>query len=362
MIATDAIPAASPTTLATPPQQAAFSVQTAEKFLNRAIPPKEALVEGLLYRRDLVCFAGRRRHGKTTILSGLAMALTIPKTEFLGYEITAPRRVAVFFLEDDAGELQNKLGRLLKGQEPPARLAVYTRSDFQHEGIPISAEEPRFVKKVQQICIAHKADLVVFDNLAHLIGADYSNSKKIHSLMDLVFRLSSDLNAAVLIAAHPRKRSGEPTGFLNPSAGCSLRNDPEAFFENVMGSSHFVNSCGSLWGIERDTTTNRTDFLGGAQRFTGEESRMVLEQDEDGWMHVIDDVAFNLPIGVNTTPRQKAWGLLPDRFSFLEGERLVAEALKRTGYNNWINLLKRLRLILPEGTGYVKASSGTGGK
>ena len=26
-----------------------------------------------------------------------------------------------------------------------------------------------------------------------------------------------------------------------------------------MGSSHFVNSCGSLWGIERDLETNRTD-------------------------------------------------------------------------------------------------------
>src|SRR5437016_3048934 len=59
------------------------SVQTAEKFLSREFPPKEPLIDGLLFQRDIVAFAGRRRHGKTTFLSDLATSLTIPHKDFL---------------------------------------------------------------------------------------------------------------------------------------------------------------------------------------------------------------------------------------------------------------------------------------
>ena len=191
---------------------------------------------------------GSRRHGKTTILSGLALALTLPKSQFLGYEIASPKRVAAFFLEDDAGELQEKLRKLLKGQEPPEGLAVYTRADFQRDGIPIDAANQLFTSRISQICVKHRPDLLILDNLAHLIGGDYNNPTKIQTMMTFAFKISFDFNAAVLIAAHPRKRGQEPAGTLIPTKGALLRSDPELFFENVMGSSHFVNSCGSLWG------------------------------------------------------------------------------------------------------------------
>jgi hypothetical protein len=343
-------------TTTTPP----LCVQTAERFLSRKFPPKEPLIDGLLFRRDIVAFAGRRRHGKTTFLSGLATSLTIPHKEFLGYQIPKPRRVIVFFLEDDPGELQQKLNDLLKDCDVPERLAVYTREDFYREGIAVDLNNDAFKKKVETICNRHRPDLIIFDNLAHLIGAAYNDAKVIHKVGTFAWKLTSDQNSAVIIAAHPRKKSGESGDFFGGTGTTTLRGNPEAFFEEVMGSSHFVNSCGSLWGIERDMQTNRTDFLGGTQRLTGEQSLVMLEKDESGRFQVLDAFQENLPLANNTYPRIQAWSLLPDRFSYTEGERAVKSALRSaSSFSTWFRHLLRLRVVVPDGEGrYRKATPG----
>jgi len=216
-------------------------------------------------------------------------------------------RVVAFFLEDDAREIQDKLNSM-SGGSFGGRLAVYTRDDFFRDKIRMAVSSPPFRDRVKQICAQHRADLIVMDNLAHLIGADYNNSAKIHEVFSFTWELTR-LNASVIIAAHPRKRS-KGDGMFNPNV--TLRNSPEDFFEEVMGSSHFVNSCGSLWGIERNIETNRTDFLGGTQRLNGEQSLMLLEKSEDGSFRLVtDDWEESKRLALNTVPRRKAWELLP---------------------------------------------------
>src|SRR5215471_9589800 len=50
-------------------------------------------------------------------------------------------------------------------------------------------------------------DLVIFDNLGQLIGADYNNATRVHELIQFVCEIGNDFNSAVVIAAHPRKGS-----------------------------------------------------------------------------------------------------------------------------------------------------------
>lgn len=338
------------------------SVQTAEFFLQRTFPPKEPLIAGLLNRRDTAAFAGRRRHGKTTFLAGLATAASIHLPHFLGYAIPQASRVLIFFLEDDAGEIQAKLRDLMNGADSGGRLAVYTREDFQREATPIDLSIPRFRDRVTQICGAHRPDIVIFDNMAHLVGADYNNAKKIHDLANFSYKIASGFNAAVVIAAHPRKRGSEPDPFFGGKTA-SLRLDSEAFFENVMGSSHFINSCGSLWGIERDIKTNQTTFLGGTQRANGQEMILTLEKRLDGRFYVLDDFQTNLPLALNTEVRKRAWDLLPaGDFTYSEAERAVKSVMKSSStFNEWFNQMRQLNVVSvgsSEGT-YRKAGTGT---
>ena len=60
-------------------------MSTLKEFLGKNLPKKEPLVDGLIYRRDNCTLVGRRRHGKTTLVSNLVLALTLPKPDFLGY-------------------------------------------------------------------------------------------------------------------------------------------------------------------------------------------------------------------------------------------------------------------------------------
>lgn len=342
--------------------------QTLPAFLDRKYPAKDPLIDGLLYRRDIAALAGRRRHGKTTFIVNLALSLTQGHPEFIGYFIPAPARVIVFFLEDDAGELQIKLREALGKQPPNALLAMYTREDFHRAGVPIDVRDVQFQNFVTALCKGYTPDTIVFDNLAHLIGADYNNAPRVHDLNRFVWLLTADFNAAVLIAAHPRKRSKKDNNPFNTDGTASLRHDPEGFFEEVMGSSHFINSCGSLWGLERHLDTDRTDFLGGAQRFTGQQTVSTLEKDEHDWFRLVSDLDENLALALNTSHRRKAWELLPSNpFTYLEAERAVKPVMKSssTFYHWWNNCLVRLKLVVLEGTGrYMKVirDSGTGSK
>jgi hypothetical protein len=346
-------------------------VQNFDSFMQRKFPPKIALVEGVLHKRDIISLTGRRRHGKTTLLSNLAAAGASGRGEYLGYRIPLPFTSVFFYLEDDGGEIQNKMANIRKEvQISPTRFHLYIRQDFYEAKIPIDAANVKFRQVVLARVEAAKqesgsVDLIVFDNLGMLIGADYLNAKAIHALMDFSWMLTQNYDAAVLIAAHPKKGNKLDAGG-NP---ISLRNDPEKFFEEAMGSSHFINSTGSLWGIERDRKNGRTDILLGAQRAADTESFTLVEKNDNDWLEQVDDQAVALETVVNTKPRKQAWDLLPDdrSFSYLEAKQLVKPAMKSSGsFNPWFSDLRRVKLILemPENgqVRYRKAKAGVTGQ
>src|SRR5262249_4239698 len=211
-------------------------------------------------------------------------------------------------------------------------------------------------KATQEVCRVAQPDLIMFDKLAHLIGADYNSSTKLHELMRFVYLLAVEHNAAVIIAAHPRKRGKQDI------QGVTLRGDSEAFFEECMGSSHFINTTGSLWGLERDLGEERTYLLLGAQRLHGSEGLTALEKDDTGWFHPVSNYNENFQLACNSAKRIKAWGLLPHGrpFSFLEACQLVnKEMSSKSSVHGWWKELLRHRLILPvEGDKYIKAPTG----
>jgi hypothetical protein len=334
-----------------------FHAWTAEEFLSRELPAKEPLLDGLLFRRDMIALAGRRRHGKTNFILNLAVALSTGAHEFLGYPLTDKYKVLIFFLEDDTREIQDKLQHIIRDNEVGARLALLTREDFLQANIPIQLEGKKFREAVLAECENHQPDLVIFDNLAQMIGADYNNSQRIHVLASFCYELTNKFNAAVLVAAHPRKRSND-----NNAIHSSLRSDSEEFFEDVMGSSHFVNSFGSLWGLERDLNTDRTVFLGGAQRVTGQQSITTFEVSEEGGISIISDFDENLRMALNTEKREAAWHLLPNHpFTYLEAVEAVKPRMssQSTFYAWWKDYLIRLKLIKPyKDNRYIKANIG----
>jgi AAA domain len=246
--------------------------RNAEEFRNMVLPEKEPLIEGLLYRRDLVCFAGRRRSGKTSLLLQLGCSLTTwALPNFVGYPISNNRTALFYLLEDDSRELQDRLNRMLislaDGGETDGRLIVRTKDDFYRDNVPIGIGETQFKKVIIEDCRETRPDLIAFDNLGFLIGADYNNPTLTHHFIQFVIGLSQEYDCAIITAAHPRKQS-------TVRQPVTLEKDRDMFFEEVMGASHFVNCCGSLWGIER-VKDGAAHFYAGTQRLSTPEGSYV---------------------------------------------------------------------------------------
>jgi hypothetical protein len=321
---------------------------TAEEFLKREFPSKEPLIEGLLNMRDLVTLAARRRNGKTTLLTNIPVALATAQ-DYLNYRIPQTRRSLGFYLEDDPGEYQEKLKRIIADRATGDRIRIMMRDDFMKSGIAINAADTGFRAAVHTAAEIHQPDLITFDNLSHLVRGNYNDSQVIDNLMQFCYELTQLYNAAVIIAAHPRKEDFK--------CRVDLEKYPESFFEAVMVSSHFVNSTGSLWGLQR--RENEAIFLGGRQRADGRQSWCYIEKDDQDWFRVRNDVAANLAGFLrSSTNRAEAWKLLPDppsSFRYNEGERLVKNVMRSSStYDAFIREAKRLNVIVDCDSGFMK--------
>lgn len=323
-------------------------MSTLGEFLNKNLPKKEPLVEGIIYRRDNCTLVGRRRHGKTTLVSNLVLALTLPKPDFLGYPIQEVRRVAIFYLEDDPSELQEKLKLQQGSGDTAGRLHLFTKEDVFGAGARTSGADPKFREYVVRNCALAQPDLIVFDNLSHLLEGDYNNARRVHDLVTFTYQLNKEFNSAVLFLAHPRKQSAE---FKVP-----LTDDPEQFFEEVLGSSHSINSTGTLWGLQR--VDDVTYFVGGAQRYRGTQGATALEYErETGWFEAQDNFTLNLPLVVNTEKRRHAWAAFPGSFTYSEARDAAKPYLKSEGSFTpfWKELRQKKLILSSDGDHYQNA-------
>jgi len=279
-----------------------------EDLLAEELPEKEVLVEGILRKRDIVSFGGRRKNGKTTLLSNLAMHLSAGAEMFLGHSITRPARVLALFFEDDPSQIKEKLERLYALLDPKRQMAVVTLDELISAGVPVSCTDERFRNYLYKQVSDFKPDVVMLDNLSHLVRGRYNDPEIIDNAFMLVRGLANTYGCAVIVAAHPRKRGKE-----DPKH--KLNGDTEDFFEDIMGSSHFVNSADCLWGIEK-IKGGGNYFLAGEQRRTGKEYLSVIDLDDDGVFRLTEGHSDKLTSVLTSQKRKDAWKLFKQAGAF----------------------------------------------
>ena len=296
--------------MSTPIHYKTLFPETATDFLKRKLPVKAPIIEGLLYHRDMVALGARRRHGKTTFVIDLALSLAEGKGEFLGYKIAGPAKTLLVLIEDDPSELQTRLSKHLgKDEEISNRVTIVTREDFADHGVMVEIANPKFQENLERWCETQRPDVIVLDNLSFLIGAKFNDAEQMHRVATFLYTLASKYNAALIVCAHPRKDS------LDAKTGAkriTLENETDLWFEQLMGSSHFINAMPCLWGMERDRANDVTVFVGGRQRVDGSQHTMNISY-EAGRLTLVNDYEMNLARIVNTEKRKAAWAALPER-------------------------------------------------
>jgi hypothetical protein len=120
-----------------------------------------------------------------------------------------------------------------------------------------------------------------------------------------------------------------------------------------MGTSHFINSTGCIWALERDFTTGRALFMGGRQRAGGGYNKLYLVVDENKRFQVLQRVMAQFDIVLNTTQRVALWNRLPDppaTFGYNDGETIATNAkwelkMSTSTYSDFLKQCKAAGLL-----------------
>lgn len=145
-----------------PPNWPAY-VTTCRKFRKRDIPPKEALIEGVLCATDIALLYGEPGCGKTLISLAMGHALA-SGTSFAGNNVPKPRRVLFIDGELGAADLQ----ALIINMDIHDDVYLIASIDLDNDGVQAdiadAGQQAVLIEMIDKLSI----DVVIFDNLFSL--------------------------------------------------------------------------------------------------------------------------------------------------------------------------------------------------
>src|SRR5688572_16115247 len=104
-------------------------VVSAGELLGMEIPPREELIEGLLFTRSLAMVFASRGTGKTYLTLSMANSIASGK-DFLCWKVPKARRCLYVDGELPAADLQERVKQIC-GSEPPPLLDFISSEQFQ---------------------------------------------------------------------------------------------------------------------------------------------------------------------------------------------------------------------------------------
>jgi putative DNA primase/helicase len=126
------------------------------------LPEREVILDPILARKSLVLLYGPRGLGKTFVALGIAWAAASGGS-FLNWRASQPRRVLYLDGEMAAADMKRRLAML----GPAPRSLDLILADLQRDCLPDLGREAGQRALVESW---NRPDLIVFDNLASLVG------------------------------------------------------------------------------------------------------------------------------------------------------------------------------------------------
>lgn len=183
------------------------------------LPRRPWIVRGYLIRGSVTLLAGAGSAGKSMLLLGWSCALALGRTWGAFNAAAAPRNVMVFNVEDDRDEQRLRLSAALRqwGATPADVSARIVRTGPTGSGMLLDYDPIRGVVSPLPLMVelraaiaAHAADVVILDPLVELHGAGENDNTALRAVVAYFRSLAVEYGAAVVIAHHTRKGTGEP--------------------------------------------------------------------------------------------------------------------------------------------------------
>lgn len=168
-----------------------------DELLKSDIQEVPTLVHPFLQQTGLACLAGSSDTGKSSILRQLAVNIVAGESHFLGFQITAKHRSAIYVSTED---LERETAYLLSRQTAIYRPEIFSDLRFLFEIENLFSELDKGLS-------AKPADLVIIDCFADVYGGDLKDTQRIRTFLHPYQELAQKHQCLILFLHHTGKRT-----------------------------------------------------------------------------------------------------------------------------------------------------------
>lgn len=190
-------------------------VQSASAFTKLDLPPRECMVEGLLYTTSLVMLAAWRGVGKTMVAIDLAIAVACGR-KFMEWDVPRARRALYVDGEMPAADLQERLKKFSRGESLDMLDVLPSEFFYAHMKAPLNladeTQQKRFLLLLEALQAAErKPELIILDNKSALAsGTDENSNSEQDKFLSFLRELRHRGHTVVLV--HHAGKGGDQRG------------------------------------------------------------------------------------------------------------------------------------------------------
>ena len=185
-----------------------FKIYSGHELMAKEFPPKEWLIEGLIFRGDSVLLVGDAKSGKSLLIQSAMCSLTSGHVFLEKYECHSKNKVCYIQLEGELSDTKSRLQRL--SHETPMDFDNF----FCYYAQPMELQDAKkaFHLMDEIIMACGKPDVLVIDCLYQAFKGSLKDDEVIRQFLGNIRLMKAMFGCTIIILHHMRKPSIDDTG------------------------------------------------------------------------------------------------------------------------------------------------------
>lgn len=186
-----------------------FRIYSGHELMKKEFPPKEWLIDKLIFKGDSVLLVGDAKAGKSLLIQDAICAMSSGGIFLKKYQCCEPQKICYVQLEGELSDTQSRFKRL--SEETPINLDNFFCYYAQPQQLQDTKEAWKFMEDIHFAC--SNPNVLIIDCLYQAFKGSLKDDEVIRQFIGNVRLIKAFFQCTIIILHHMRKAS------LNPITG-----------------------------------------------------------------------------------------------------------------------------------------------
>jgi len=178
-----------------------FRIYSGHELMKKEFPPKEWLIEGLIFKGDSVLLVGDAKSGKSLLIQDAICAMSSGGVFLKKYQCHSPQKICYVQLEGELSDTQSRMKRL------SAETELNLDNFFCYYARPMQLQDTneawKFIEEVHASCA--KPDVIVIDCLYQAFKGSLKDDEVIREFIGNIRLIKAFFGCTIIVLHHMRK-------------------------------------------------------------------------------------------------------------------------------------------------------------